>query len=75
MIHGLADQTVLLMCDKAAAEGIDDICRAADRRACTANHSAAIGLAPRSAATCGPRDRRMYFCRASGLCTGGAGMP
>jgi len=47
MIHGLADQTVLLMCDKAAAEGIDDICRAADRRACTADHSAAIGLAPR----------------------------
>jgi hypothetical protein len=71
MTHGVADQLVLLVLDSAAADGMDDIGRAADRRACTANYSRGYRLAARqwwynSA-------RPMYFCRASGLY--GASMP
>ncbi len=53
MIHGVAGQLVLLVCDSATADKKDEVCRAADGGAYAANYGAAIGLASRQ--RCTPR--------------------
>jgi hypothetical protein len=59
MSCGIADQLVLLVRDNAVADGMDDICRAADGRARTANHSTVIDLASRQ--RCTPRSSPQVF--------------